>query len=260
MVRDTCSQFVLNYVAGAGSGLIEVLTTHPIDLMKTKMQEAMLKNKSSKFIYVFKSVYTNYGLKGYYKGLLPRIVGIVPMRLVFWGTQNSANYYFITKKDKLRIPKLFFNGILGGFAQTLVDNPIEVLKIRKMTNNTSPYYIKDLITRGFKITAFRNIIFAICVNISINYKENNTHSERFMLGAIGGCIGSAVTQPIDLIKTEQQRNNHKVSYKIIFDIFKKSPKALWTGILPRCVLGFSTMGIGVISLNMFNKFFDYLNL
>ena len=65
---------------------------------------------------------------------------------------------------------------------------------------------------------------------------------HFLKGAIGGFIGSVITQPLDYIKTEQQRlvkNN-----RTIIDIIIKDYKFFMVGTMPRAILGFLNMGIG----------------
>ena len=47
MDNNVCHKIIINYTAGAISGLIEVLLTHPLDLIKTKMQESRLNNKTT---------------------------------------------------------------------------------------------------------------------------------------------------------------------------------------------------------------------
>ena len=121
-----------------------------------------------------------------------------------------------------------------------------------MTNNKNPYFVKDMFKTGFSATVIRNILFAVCVNIGINFKENTMY-EKFIYGAIGGFIGGVITQPIDIIKTEFQRHNNKHAYKTVLKMIKKNPKSLYVGILPRSVLGFCTMGIGVVSIHKISK-------
>ena len=63
------------------SGIIEVGATHPIDYMKTLFQ----KNESK----INTSQIKNY-MKTPYKGVGSRLIGVVPMRILFW---NSLDYF-----------------------------------------------------------------------------------------------------------------------------------------------------------------------
>ena len=60
-----------------------------------------------------------------YAGFIPRIVGVVPMRFVFWGVQDSMNSYL--KHYRLnRINKSLLIGITAASFQTIIDNPIDM--------------------------------------------------------------------------------------------------------------------------------------
>ena len=124
-----------------------------------------------------------------------RLVGIVPMRILFWGSLD----YFESKG---------FNPITAAIAtsmiQTSIDYPIEQIKIQKMVNN------KNIIS-SFKNIKFtpsitfhlcRNIGFAVFVNILIKKNKDSIY-----LGAIGGVLGSIISHPFDSLKTWYQSGN-----------------------------------------------------
>ena len=129
------------FISGGISGLVEVTCTHPIDLIKTKLQEASQKNiVINNPIKHFYSKYRLHGIKYMYSGFIPRIVGVVPMRFVFWGVQGNCNEY-INNYNICDTNRLILAGIIGGSAQTLIDNPIESMKIRQMTSTNNTYII-----------------------------------------------------------------------------------------------------------------------
>ena len=71
--------------------------------------------------------------------------------------------------------------------------------------------------KGFNANLLRNFGFTSCVSyLCFNNQNLNTNFEKFSYAAMGGLIGSILTQPIDYIKTQQQRSNDKRSiYKIL---------------------------------------------
>ena len=73
---------VNRFLAGGLSGLVEVLVTHPIDYLKIKKQEYKQMGKEFNVLSV-----KPYKL---YTGLVPRLIGVAPMRVIFWGTQDST--------------------------------------------------------------------------------------------------------------------------------------------------------------------------
>ena len=174
------------------------------------------------------------------------------MRLVYWATLNSMNEATVGQEKYIQY---FLPGITAGFAQTLIDNPIEVFKVKLMTGakqvqfNTSTLYV------GFRTTLARNIVFAICVGITT--KTFGTEYP-FLAGAIGGCIGSLASQPLDVVKTELQRHQtnqvRKSALQILKEVYSVSPLNLWAGGSMRCALGFANMGVGFLALSHIQTF------
>ena len=103
-----------NIMAASLSSIAEVITTHPLDYAKTLQQ-----NNSFNF---------NTFIKRPYTGLSSRIVGIIPLRIIYW---NSIDYFSSLNYSSLN------TGILTSVLQTTVDYPIEQIKINKMLNTTT---------------------------------------------------------------------------------------------------------------------------
>lgn len=167
------------------AGIIEVFTTHPLDYAKT-----LLQNKNN-------TITLNQFLKQPYKGISSRLVGIIPMRIVFW---NSLTYF---KENNY---KPLYAGLLTASIQTLIDYPIEQIKIQKMLNNTTMRnaFAQPNLYKGFGITLSRNIGFAVILNKCIDGNDGSYYH-----GAIGGFLGAVSTQPLDALKTWYQSNNYK---------------------------------------------------
>ena len=165
------------------SGLIEVITTHPMDYAKTILQSST--NRQVLFE-EFK--------RNPYKGLSSRILGIVPMRILFW---NSITYF----KD------LGYNPILAGtltaIVQTAVDFPIEQIKTQKMLKNNhgilDAFRGQPTLFKGFGCNLARNIGFAVVLNCVVDGTDGSYYH-----GAIGGFLGALLTQPFDTLKTWYQ--------------------------------------------------------
>lgn len=162
------------------SGLVEVIATHPLDYAKTLLQN----NNNSITLSQF--------LKNPYKGLLTRIIGIVPMRILFW---NSIDYF----KSNGYHPVMA--GLYTACIQTTIDYPIEQIKIQKMIHNKISFFKPGLIP-GFTFTLLRNSGFAIILNSILSHDPNS-----YYLGAVGGFLGAIITHPLDSLKTHYQSGN-----------------------------------------------------
>ena len=177
-------------ISGGIAGLAEVTCTHPLDYIKTTLQQG---NKPKIF--------------SIYKGVVSRYIGIFPMRAIFWSTQNYGKNKF--KNHNILLNGLF-TGIITGTAQTIVDSPIESIKVNRIYNN-KPYTSINLY-KGFIPCYFRNIIF--CTFSTTGCLINPTYG--LLIGSSIGCI---LSQPVDYIKTIKQTglkphtNNYMIGWQ-----------------------------------------------
>ena len=227
------------YIAGGISGIIEVLLTHPIDYIKTQKQIYTQNKVSVGFI---KYISRN----SFYSGIVPRIAGVAPMRFVFCVFQGNSYNYTANTLNYSPFYSGLIAGTLGGAIQTLIDNPIEISKIKLMNNQTIS--MKDLFNQyGFVPTLLRNIGFAICISSLCFNKKDCPNSEKFLYSAGEGLLGSFLAHPLDYIKTYQQQNNCNNAYDIVVRTFKENPFDFYSGLMGRMVLSSLTMGIGFVS-------------
>ena len=232
------SEKAIKYKSGILAGIVEVLVTHPIDYYKTKQQ-----------FHAFDRGYNNFNLKNMYSGISSRIYGIAPMRLIFWCTQDLSEIHLADFKYKYAIA-----GALAGSIQTLVDYPIEQVKIRRMIYKDSySNIIKDMIKSenlisGFSFTFLRNVGFATIFNhILKNNSNNDSNSSNFILAAGSGFLSSLITQPLDYFKTiiQSSKNKKILVNKIFNDSIKNNDFLIFfKGGLSRSSISFLSMGIG----------------
>ena len=177
------------YIVGAVTGITEVFVTHPIDVAKTKSQ---VKHNMSAHPF---------------RGMLPRLVGIIPMRTLFWGVQ-----YDLYKRGYHPI----LAGAAAGLAQTLVDAPIENMKVSRIFGRTPDYF------KGFPVHSLRNIGFAVSVACFTPY----------YLAPVGAILGTVLTPPLDTLKTSIQSGYPR--------------RSMWAGLFPRTLQAVAAMAIGQI--------------
>ena len=203
------------------SGIIEVGATHPIDYLKTLLQ----KNESK----VNFSQVKEY-MKTPYKGVGSRLVGVVPMRILFW---NSLDYF----KSKNYTPTMA--GLYTSIIQTSIDYPIEQIKTQQMIRNQKHLSIvecfKNIKIMPSLITHLgRNAGFAIIMNQIIQQKPDSMY-----YGAIGGFLASLVSHPLDSLKTWYMTGNQK--YPLHWGL-----KDYMRGWHFRCSISLISMNIGWI--------------
>lgn len=147
--------------------------------------------------------------------------------------------------------RLMAAGAVGGFVQSICDVPIEVAKTKLMTSSNMP--LSSVLTeaikfRGAGATFTRNIIFAMTMNFGINYERTPDAGagEVMVRAGLAGIVGAAITQPMDYVKTQQQKVGglHDVNWiKLLMDTGRKSMPLLWTGLVSRATLSIATMSV-----------------
>ena len=232
-----------DFIAGGFSGIVEVSATHWIDNIKTRTQDNQIQGKG-------KLHWQSLTFSQMYRGYIPRVIGIVPMRFVFWGSQGISNHYCQNMNTNVIIQLMTAGGI-SGFVQSTIDNPIEVMKVRLMTSTkTTNKFWNVNWYRGFVPTASRNVTFASIFNVCVRYKNTDSHLSRFVQGAGAGIIAGAVSHPFDVAKTAMQRHGStEISmWRFMLRTIKHNPLHLFSGGLSRCVLSCTTMSVGYVSL------------
>ncbi len=211
------------------SSVIEVFTTHPLDVLKTKRQ--IDNNFNIKTFY-------NMELKEKYKGLKTRIFGIVPIRSIFLYSQD----YF---KKTININNIYLKDFLvitgSTMCQTIVDTPVEIAKINAISKSNIPI----LSYKGFIPHYFRNGIFMASVYESKKLSSNNY--DIALYGALGGLIGSYLSHPLDTLKTFKQSNININKKLTIENAFK--------GANIRALMGFINMGISLFIYENLKRIF-----
>ena len=158
-------------IAASISALAEVVCTHPIDSVKTRLQTGHRLDRP---------------LQWMYRGVGYRLCGVVPMRIVFWQTMDLSRSY---------LPSPILAGAVAGICQSIVDVPIECSKIQKMTGGTVRF---NTLFNGALFNTARNAGFAagVCAG-----REWYGGWQGAILGAL---VGSVLTHPLDTLKSRAQ--------------------------------------------------------
>lgn len=181
------------------SSLLEVTITQPLDVIKTYKQADKLNQ-------------LDYKLSNLYKGFVPRALGNIPSRTVFLFSQEYFKGYTSDRYKPIVVP------IMSGFCQTLVDTPVEVLKINQMFDQRNKNYYS-----GFLPHCIRNIIF---VGFVFNFKEYGKRHDSITIssayGAVGGLLGCYMSHPFDTMKTIRQSRVTSIPLNSISDYMRGS--------------------------------------
>ncbi|TNN03021.1 hypothetical protein fugu_000050 [Takifugu bimaculatus] len=129
---ESAYRFALGSIAGA-TGATAV---YPIDLVKTRMQnqrstgsfvgELMYKNSFD----CAKKVLRYEGFFGFYRGLLPQLIGVAPEKAIKLTMNDFVRDKFTTVDGTIVLPAEILAGGCAGASQVIFTNPLEIVKIR----------------------------------------------------------------------------------------------------------------------------------
>lgn len=200
---DNKSQYLNNFKFGLISGISAIIVSHPIDTIKTNIQE-------SKPI--------NYNLKSLYKGLSAPLLGVGLEKSLVFGVFESTRP--MTQSDVI-------SGALSGLTASFVVTPFERIKILFQTNQGDWGFIKQNLNprfmfQGLSATFYRETPgFAIYFSIYNYLKDNRKYiaktfnlekfmpdkislAESFAFGSVAGSTAWIFIYPQDRIKTHIQ--------------------------------------------------------
>ena len=230
----------MDIFVGGLSGICEVLVTHPLDVIKTKKQ-------------IKQTVQT----KDLYKGIFPRLLGCIPMRIVFWSSQYRIEK--LLQRHQIQSSYNFLFVSMGtSFCQTLVDNPIENLKIKQIQNESSPIN-KSILFKAFPQTFKRNLLYLATFKfLNENVKPAN-NMELISYTMIASGSASLISHPYDFVKTLKQVQHSKYKkfkkFKDLFIFYHFSRSGQW-----KILFGGSMfrMSMGIISMTIGNFLYTKL--
>jgi len=180
--------YLQNYLNGWISGVNAILISHPIDTIKTNIQE------KKQIDFKFRSLY---------RGLSAPLLGVGLEKAIVFGTYEETMKY--TNNHAI-------SGAIAGLSASFIVTPFERVKILLQTNQTIS---KDMITprflfQGLSSTFYRETpgfaIYFTTYNALKNAKSDVNISvvDSFTFGAIAGSVSWLFIYPQDRIKTHVQ--------------------------------------------------------
>ena len=125
---------------GAIAGGIGAAFVYPIDLVKTRIQNqregaAAIKNISNDIVYTgffdcARKTLQREGVKGFYRGLLPQLVGVAPEKAIKLSVNDllrkwfSKDHDFDDPRDAITTPLEILAGCGAGASQVIFTNPL----------------------------------------------------------------------------------------------------------------------------------------
>uniref|UniRef100_A0A671NSL0 Calcium-binding mitochondrial carrier protein Aralar1-like n=1 Tax=Sinocyclocheilus anshuiensis TaxID=1608454 RepID=A0A671NSL0_9TELE len=281
---ESAYRFTLGSIAGA-TGATAV---YPIDLVKTRMQnqrstgsfvgELMYKNSFD----CAKKVLRYEGVFGFYRGLVPQLIGVAPEKAIKLTVNDFVRDKFTTKDDTIALAAEILAGGCAGGSQVIFTNPLEIVKIRLQVAGeitTGPRVsalnvVRDLgffgLYKGAKACFLRDIPFsAIYFPVYAHTKAGLADEDGRLgplqlltAGAIAGVPAASLVTPADVIKTRLQvaARAGQTTYSGVIDCFRKILKeegfrALWKGAGARVFRSSPQFGVTLVTYELLQRWF-----
>ncbi|KAM4558317.1 electrogenic aspartate/glutamate antiporter SLC25A12, mitochondrial-like isoform 1-T1 [Odontesthes bonariensis] len=279
---ESAYRFTLGSIAGA-TGATAV---YPIDLVKTRMQnqrstgsfvgELMYKNSFD----CAKKVLRFEGFFGFYRGLLPQLIGVAPEKAIKLTMNDFIRDKFTTQDDTIPLPAEILAGGCAGASQVVFTNPLEIVKIRLQVAGeitTGPRVsalsvVRDLgflgLYKGAKACFLRDIPFsAIYFPVYAHTKAKMADEDGRLgalqlltAGAIAGVPAASLVTPADVIKTRLQvaARAGQTTYSGVIDCFQKIMKeegfkAFWKGAGARVFRSSPQFGVTLVTYELLQR-------
>jgi solute carrier family 25 carnitine/acylcarnitine transporter 20/29 len=231
-------------ITGVTYGISNVLVGHPLDTIKTKMQ-VLHEYKSHSMFSSIKNLFLKEGIKGFYKGVVPPLIGGSIFRAVQFGVfeafytkweDNKSMRYKIPYTMGLEL-RILCAGIASGTARSMIECPFEYSKVQGQTNQK--WQLKN-IYHGFSSLWIRTTGLMTSYFCLVDFFRRNTNAYKhdyglFFMNGLCATMGFALFWPFEVAKNIIQSSHSKTS---IYQIIKKQVndhglrEGLYKGSLP----------------------------
>ncbi|RYE95310.1 MAG: hypothetical protein EOO41_05770, partial [Methanobacteriota archaeon] len=134
--------------AGSAAGATSVVATYPLDLMRARLAvqmetpEGASRYKDVGLLRAFRAMHAEHGLRHFYRGMLPTVIGILPYAGITFTTFETLKQFWRERYNDVEPSswaKLVFGGTAGlvGQASTY---PLDIARRRMQTEGYSPIH------------------------------------------------------------------------------------------------------------------------
>ena len=180
-------------ISGSVGGMLGVLASHPIDTVKVLYQSTGAKS----IINTTKGIIRKYGYKGFYRGIIPPLLGFTAEKACVIGS-----YEYMKK----RTGNIYLSSLWAGFICTFIISPMEKIKINMQNSSKNPY--RNL-HRGWVSTVLRETPSYV-VYLVLYEKLKERFNSPFLNGATAGTVAWLTAYPADMVKTFCQEHDYTI--------------------------------------------------
>ncbi|KAL7526028.1 hypothetical protein ACHAXR_001278, partial [Thalassiosira sp. AJA248-18] len=127
---------LFNLLSGGAAGTLASAVTNPLEVIKTQLQSSSaavgeLSAASGHPVAIARKIFERDGILGFWKGMRPTLVGIIPSRSVyFYSYEQTKRFLGSVGVQEGSVPNALVSGLSAGVAGNTLTNPIWVVKTR----------------------------------------------------------------------------------------------------------------------------------
>ncbi|GMF41227.1 unnamed protein product [Phytophthora fragariaefolia] len=275
----------LKLAVGGMAGAVGMVTTFPMDIVKTHMQGQTRTGGRMMFsgpLQCFKHIVATDGVRGLYRGLPPTLVGVLPEKAIKLAVNEQLREQFADADGNLTMAKQALAGAGAGCAQSIITNPVEIVKIRLQMQTSLPVAERQTameiakrmgirgMYKGAGVCFMRDVPYAVLffpsyATLRDAWADKTTGQNSVLsivtAGAVAGAGAAAICTPADVIKTRLQMKGSP--YTGMVDCVRKvvaanGPKALMKGAGPRMMVQAPLFGITLVAFELQKKYMESL--
>lgn len=271
---------IKSFASGGFGGVCAVLTGHPFDLVKVRLQTGVYKTTAE----CLRGTVAKDGLLGFYRGVMPPLLGVTPMFAVsFWGYDMGKKLvasYTGKKVEDFTIAEISTAGFISAIPTTGVAAPFERVKVMMQVQSGAKSSMASVVAEMYRTGGFRSIFKGLAATLArdgpgsalyfatYEYVKQALSSpgqdlSLLAVSVAGGSAGVAMwlgVFPIDTIKSTQQSSNVNISIATATkNIYSKAGiKGFFPGVGPALARSFPANAATFVGVEVAKSFLEKL--
>jgi len=122
----------LKLLSGGVAGTVAACITNPLEVIKTQLQSSNRKflGANGNPMQIGKTIFNQDGISGFFRGLPPTLVGIIPSRSAYFYAYNSMKSFLDPTFPEGSPPNAMIAGFTAGAVGNTLTNPIWMVRTR----------------------------------------------------------------------------------------------------------------------------------
>ena len=256
------TSIINSFIAGAFSGTCSTILLQPFDLIKTRMQQS----PSLGLIKVTRDIARTEGVSSFWTGVTPSLWRTVPgigLHFSFYHCLSS-NIISSSGQEHLSSLQSLTVGVLARVMAGTVLIPATVIKTRweaagpvfhykgqgmlsaarsivrvegarGLVSGLVPTIVRDAPYSGIYLLFYNKL--KQVGSVSELTSSNERSAGQFVCGIVAGCVATIIVQPADVLKTEMQLSQDRVSQRSVArTVYRdRGLQGFYVGLIPRII-------------------------